>query len=111
MPDYKKMLYFIELHSPEGMQQYFNEGGNPNEIHGGVTLFTTLVEMYTRSPLFKLCVRIFSDAGLNFEDDALLAVLMDDTEKLKGIISRTFGIIDNTYSLFNNAYTPLTGGP
>ncbi len=104
------MLYSIELHSLEGIRQYFNEGGDPNEIHDGVGLFTTFVEMYTRSPLFKEGVKIFTDAGLNFEDDALLAVLMDDPERLNNIIYRTHGTINRTYSLFNNAYTPLTGG-
>jgi hypothetical protein len=53
MPEYKKMLYAMELHSPEDIQEYFNEGGNPNEIHSGIPLFTTFVEMYTRLSLFK----------------------------------------------------------
>jgi hypothetical protein len=110
MPDYNKMLYSIELHSLEGMRQYFNEGGSPNEVHDGVPLFTTLVEMYTRSPLFKEAVKIFSDEGLKFEDNALLAVLMDDPEKLEAIISRAPHLMDLPYSSFNNAYTPLTGG-
>jgi hypothetical protein len=65
MPDYKKMLYAMELLSLEGIQEYFNEGGNSNEIHSGVPLFTTFVEMYTRSPFFKEGVQIFADAGLN----------------------------------------------
>jgi hypothetical protein len=110
MPDYKKMLYSIELHSLLGIQQYFDEGGDPNEVHDGVPLFTTLVEMYTRSPLFKEAVRIFADAGLKFDDIALLAVLMDDPGKLETVISRNPQLTELTYSFFNNTYTPLTGG-
>jgi hypothetical protein len=110
MPDYKKMLYAIELHSLEGIQQYFNEGGNPNEVHDGLPLFTTFVEMYTRSPLFKEGVKIFADAGLKFGDGALLAVLMDDPEKLEAIILQSPHLTELTYSSFNNTYTPLTGG-
>jgi hypothetical protein len=110
MPDYKKMVYAIELHSLEGIQEYFNEGGNPNEIHSGVPLFTTFVEMYTRSPLFKEGVQIFADAGLKFDDEALLTVLMDDPGRLEAVVLKTPGLTEMTYSLFNNVFTPLAGG-
>jgi hypothetical protein len=110
MPDFKQMLYSIEVHSVDGIQNYFREGGNPNEVHDGIPLFTTMVEMYTRTPRFKECVWAFVEAGLIFENKALLAVLMDDSEKLKKIISTTAAITFATYTLFKNTYTPLTGG-
>jgi hypothetical protein len=110
MPDYKQMLYHIEVHDITGIQIYFEEGGDPNEVHGGVPLFTTMVEMYTRSPRFKECVKTFVDAGLQFDDPALLSVLMDDAEKLMRIIQDRPAVVSNTYTRFNNAYTPLSGG-
>jgi hypothetical protein len=110
MPDYKQVLYSIETHSIGGILKYFEEGGNPNEIHDGVPLFTVLIEMYTRTPRFKECVKAFVHSGLEFRDEALLSVLMDDATKLVDIADHTPSALTKTYSLFNNAYTPLTGG-
>jgi len=110
MPDYNQMLYDIEVHSVEGIRRYFEEGGNPNEVHEGMPLFTTMIEMYTRTPRFAACVRAFIDAGLAFEDEALLAVLTDDAEKLEVLIGNDPIIVSKTYSSYNNTYTPLTGG-
>ncbi|MGZ3749776.1 MAG: ankyrin repeat domain-containing protein [Mucilaginibacter sp.] len=110
MPDYNQILYDIEVHSVEGITRYFEEGGSPNEIHDGVPLFTTMVEMYTRTPRFKACVQAFIDHGLEFDDRALLAVLIDDPGKLESLVKRDQSIINKTYTLFNNTYTPLNGG-
>jgi len=110
MPDRNQILYDIEVHSTEGIRKYFEEGGNPNEIHDDVPLFTTMVEMYTRTPRFAACVKAFIDAGLEFEDKALLAVLIDDAERLETLVSNDPGIVSKTYSSYNNTYTPLTGG-
>jgi ankyrin repeat protein len=110
MPDYNQMLYDIEVHSVEGIRRYFEEGGNPNEVHDGMPLFTTMIEMYTRTPRFAACVRAFIDAGLAFEDEALLAVLTDDAEKLEVLIGNDPIIVSKTYSSYNNTYTTLTGG-
>jgi hypothetical protein len=111
MPNYTQLLYDIELHNASGINQYFKEGGSPNDVQNGTPVFTTMVEMYTRSPRFRDCVLTFINAGLNFEDQALLSVLIDDTEKLKKAISYDpSAAIAKTYSLFNNTYTPLTNG-
>ena len=50
MPDYKQILYLFEIHSAEGIQNYFREGGDPNEVHDGIPLFISMLEMYTRTP-------------------------------------------------------------
>jgi len=110
MPDYTQMLYDIEVHSVAGIRNYFAQGGSPNEVHNGEPLFTTMVEMYFRSPRFKDCVREFIDAGLQFDDLALLAVFTDDAGKLATLIANDPVIVSKTYSLFNNTLTPLTGG-
>ncbi|MCJ8210714.1 ankyrin repeat domain-containing protein [Mucilaginibacter sp. RS28] len=109
MPDYQQVLNDIEVHAFEGIKSYFEEGGNPNEVHDGVPLFTTMVEMYLRSPRFKTCVRTFINYGLEFDDDALLAVLADDAEKLENLIQADSEIIHRTYSRYNNTFTPLSG--
>ena len=110
MPDYTQMLYDIEVHSVEGIRRYFDHGGDPNEVHDGVPLFTAMVEMYFRSPRFKDCVRVFIDRGLEFEDQALLAVLTDDDERLEELLKTDHSIVDRRYSKFHNTFTPLTGG-
>jgi hypothetical protein len=110
MPDYKQMLYHIEVHSVAGIKKYFEEGGNPNEVHQGVPLFTTMVEMYTRTSRFKECIEAFVHAGLQYPDKALLYVLMDDAEKLQGVIDQDPDTVFSIHSEFNNTYTPLTGG-
>jgi hypothetical protein len=110
MPDYHQLLYNIEVHSVEGIRRYFEDGGDPNEMHDGVPLFTTMVEMYLRSPRFQQCVTVFIDHGLVFDDPALLAVLSNDAHHLEELIGADPGIVSKTYSRFNNTFTPLTGG-
>lgn len=110
MPDYTRLLYDIETHSVDGIRSYFEQGGNPNEIHDGTPLFNTMVEMYTRTPRFKDCVKAFIDAGLKFDDQALFAVFTDDAEKLNDLINNDPTIRSKTWSRYNNTYTPLTGG-
>jgi len=109
MADYSQLMYDIEVHSAEGLQKYFDKGGNPNEVLNGVPLFTTLVEMYLRSPLFKECVRVFIKHGLNFADQAFLAVLSDNAEKLEQELKVNANIVHQKYSVFRNTFTPLDG--
>ena len=109
MPDYTQMLYSIEVHSVEGIQDYFRQDGDPNEVHDGIPLFTTMVEMYTRTPRFKDCVRVFVNAGLIFENQSLLAIFLDDAQKLEEIIVASAQIVNERFSMFKNTYTPLSG--
>jgi len=111
MPDHNQILYAIEVHSVEGILRYFEGGGSPNDtLPDGKHLFTTMVEMYSRTPRFKDCVMAFIDAGLKFGDQALLAVLIDDAKKLEETINDNQAVTSKTYTLFNNTYTPLAGG-
>jgi len=111
MPDQTQMLYDIEVHSVEGIKRYFADGGSPNDkLPDGRPLFTMMVEMYTRGPRFKDCIRAFIDAGLEYEDEALLAVLAHDAAKLEGHLKDDNTIAQKTYTFYNNTYTPLTGG-
>ncbi|MBB6129592.1 ankyrin repeat domain-containing protein [Mucilaginibacter lappiensis] len=109
MPNHTQLLYDMEIHSVAGIRRYFDEGGTPNDVYNEVPVFITLLEMYTRTPRLKDCVQAFIDAGLDFEDNALLAVLADDVEKLKRSLENDpVLVVNKTYSLVNNAYTQLT---
>jgi len=111
MPDQNQLLYAIEVHSAEGIRKYFDEGGDPNGVFAdGMPIFTMMIEMYTRTPRFKDCVQQFINAGLEYNDKALLAVFIDDAKKLNELISADDSIVSKTYSVYNNTYTPLTGG-
>jgi len=111
MPGHHQLLYAIEVHSVEGIKQYFAGGGTPNDLlPDGMPVFTMMIGMYTRTPRFKDCIAAFINAGLVFEDKALLAVLTDDAGKLEEIIKEDPDIVNKTYLQYNNTYTPLTGG-
>ena len=107
MADYNQLLYSMEVHSAKGIQEYFRQGGDPNEVHNGVPLFTTMVEMYTRTPAFKDCVKTFVNEGLYFEHQSLLAVFLDDAQKLEKIITGSENVVAERFSIFKSTYTPL----
>jgi len=109
MGQYDQILYDIELHNVAGIKHYFDDGGNPNDDINGEPLFNTMVEMYTRTPRFKDCIRAFIDAGLQFENEELLAVLTDDADWLHMLLKADKSIVHQSFSLFDNTYTPLTG--
>lgn len=96
----------IELHSVEGIRGCFSQGVSPNDLFRGEPLIYELTGEYTRSPRFKDCVRTFVDHGLKFEDQALLAVLLDDAASLKQYISGNPETLSRRYTL-RCAYTPM----
>ncbi len=107
--DYKKdIIEQIELHDVDGIRNCFEHGVKPNDTFRGEPLIYELTSEYLRSPRFKECVRLFVDYGLEFEDKALLAVLLDDQSSLSQIISRDSGTLQRTFDL-RCAYTPLSG--
>lgn len=74
----QKIRIDFELHSVEGIRECFQNGVSPNEILNGKPLIYELISMYTRGPLFKNCIQAFVDFGLEFEDEILLSVLLDN---------------------------------
>ncbi len=61
---------------------------------------------YTRTSRFKDCVKAFVEHGLNFNDKALQAVLLDDFDSLDAELNARPGIVEKRYTL-RCAYTPL----
>jgi hypothetical protein len=102
----KYIITQIELHSIEGIKKCFKEGVSPNDLFRDEPLVYELTSEYTRSPRFKVCVKAFVDAGLEFEDKALLSVLLDDTKALKQELAANPSIVSKSYSL-RCAYTPI----
>lgn len=96
----------IELHAVEDLHKLFSQGVDPNDHYNGVPLIYELTSEYARSPVFKACVRAFVDHGLEFEDKALLAVLLDDGDSLKKHITQHPETVTKRYNL-QCAYTPM----
>jgi hypothetical protein len=102
----KKILLSFELHSPEGIKDCFDNGVNPNDIFNGKPLVYGLVNMYSRGPAFKECMKVLVQYGLEFEDPILLAVLLDDAELLDKYLIKDNSALLNKYSL-DCTFTPL----
>lgn len=106
MDNLSEIITCFELHSVEGIKECFAKGVNPNEIIKGKPLIYELINMYSRGPLFKECVKAFVDYGLDFEDKVLLAVLTDDAALLDAQLSNDKGALLKKYS-FDCTFTPL----
>ena len=102
----KKILIDFEMHSVDGIKECFENGVNPNDSLHGKPLIYSLIEMYTRGPLFKKCIKVFVDYGLEFEDKILLAVLLDDSKTLDDLLKDNSSALQNKYS-FDCTFTPL----
>lgn len=102
----EELIGQIELHSVNGIRECFENGIDPNEDFRGEPLIYELTSEYTRTPRFKDCVQVFVDYGLEFDDRALLAVLLDDVVMLQESLGRDPGLISKKYTL-RCAYTPL----
>lgn len=106
MDYFKKIITDIELHNVEGIRICFQNGVNPNDSLGNKPLINQLTSEYLRSNRFKQCVQAFVDFGLEYEDKALLSVLLDDANLLKTFLKKNPDLTDSRYTL-KCSYTPL----
>ena len=102
----QRIIGHFETHSTEGIRECFENGVNPNQWHRGKPLIYELINMYLRSERFKDCVRAFVDFGLQFNDKALLAVLLDDAVRLNALLNTSKELLNKKYE-FDCAFTPL----
>lgn len=102
----QKIKIAFETHSPKGIKECLDQGLNPNEIIDGRPLVDELINMYFRSPLFKICMQTLVENGLQFEDEILLAVLTDNAVSLDQQLSAKPEAIHNKYTL-PCTFTPL----
>jgi hypothetical protein len=102
----QKISTDFELHSVEGIIDCLKHGVDPNTVVNGQPLIFDLINMYTRGPLFKACIQVFVDYGLASEDQALLAVLLDDAAALDGILSTDKQVLQKKYTC-GGTFAPL----
>lgn len=101
-----KIITAFELHAVEDIHDCFENGVDPNQIVKGKPLVYELINMYSRGPAFKKCIRAFVDHGLDFEEKVLLAVLADDADMLDSLLKDNKDLLHRTYTL-DCAFTPL----
>lgn len=102
----QRIITAFELHSVEEINYCFDHGIDPNQQVNGKPLMDELITMYTRGPRFKQCIKAFVDRGVHVEDQALLAVLLDDAEKLDSILTKNTEVVSKQYSM-PCTFTPL----
>ncbi|WP_299530004.1 ankyrin repeat domain-containing protein [Ulvibacterium sp.] len=107
MDSLQEIVRQIELHSFDGIRDCFQSGITPNDTYKGEPLIYELISAYLRGPKFKKCVRVFVEFGLEFEDKALLSVLLDNSDTLRAYITDHTEIVHEKYTL-KCAYTPLS---
>lgn len=100
------IITLLELHAVDGIRNCFEHGLEANSLHNGQPLIYELLSEYTRSPRFNDCVKAFVDAGLRFDDRALLAVLLNNAVMLEEELKKDPSIPSKRIS-FRAAYTPL----
>ena len=100
----QKIVGEIEEHSVEGIKECFSNGVNPNEYYNNEPLIYELTSEYARTSRFKDCVKAFVDYGLDFDDKALLAVLLDDASFLHAQLNDNPEALAKSYTL-RCAYT------
>jgi len=102
----QKIITAFELHSVETIKECFENGISPNQLNNGKPLIYDLINMYSRGPLFKKCIKTFVDYGLEFDDKVLLAVLLDDSSSLDRQLAANREALAKKYS-FDCTFTPL----
>ena len=102
----QKIITAFELHSVDEIKECFENGIDPNTTVNGKPLIYELINMYSRGPLFKTCIQVFVDYGLDFEDKILLAVLLDNYRMLEVQLANKKDAISNKYS-YDCTFTPL----
>ncbi len=102
----KKISTAFELHSVEDIANCFESGIDPNTVAHGKPLIEELINMYTRGPRFKRCIQVFVDYGLDFNDQVLLAVLLDDAHLLDKLLVQNTNALAKKYT-FQCTFTPL----
>lgn len=107
MDNLQKLIIAFETHAAAGIRECFKNGIDPNQQYAGKPLIYALINMYLRSPSFRDCIKVFVEFGLEFEDKALLSVLLDDAILLDRLLTEHKILIAEKYSL-DCAFTPLS---
>ncbi len=62
--------------------------------------------MYNRSPALKDCIQAFVDYGLNFDDNLLLQLFLENKREIQELLDKNPKLLHKKYTL-NSTFTPL----
>jgi hypothetical protein len=102
----QKIVEAFETQDLAEIRICFENGISPNQLHKGKPLIYELINMYSRGPVFRQCVQIFVDFGLDFDDKILLSVLLNDAKSLNQLLTGNPEAVSKKYSL-DCTFTPL----
>jgi hypothetical protein len=83
------LLGAFEEHSPDGIRAVLAAGVSPTEPIKGDRPIDALIAMYLRSSRFAECLQVMLDAGAEVGDPLLQAVLLDDDQELRDLLSKS----------------------
>lgn len=101
-----KIILAFELKDVASIKNCFENGISPNDTVNNRPLLIELVNQYPRGPKVKECVKTFVDYGLEFEDQILLSVFLDDAVALDKHLIANPQALNLKYSL-DCTFTPL----
>ena len=102
------LLGAFEIHSVDAIRGILDGGLDANAPVRGKSPIEWLLEMYTRSDRFPLCVRILLDRGARLSDPALGPILLDDVAALIAMVRADASVLTHRTNLVS-AFTPLMG--
>ena len=104
----EEFLWGAEIHSTEKISASLSNGMNPNATFKEKTPIEWMVEMYLRSTRFSDCLRLLLDAGATYPDPLFIAVLLNDSDRIKYETSKDLSQLQRKINL-PCAFTPLQG--
>lgn len=105
----REFLLACELHDPRRLGTALAAGLDPVAPFGGKTPVAWLLEMYTRSDRFPMCLRMLLDRGARVGDALVTAVLLDDAAGVRAAVSLDDGTALAQRVTLPSAFTPLEG--
>jgi hypothetical protein len=102
------LLGAFEEHSVAGIRALVAAGASPTALINGKTPIVHLIEMYLRSPRFPACLRVLMDAGATTGNPLLDALLLDEDERLRQLLSTAPTGVDEKLHV-SSAFTSCEG--
>lgn len=102
------LLEAFEVHSPDGIEKALAAGTSPVDAIDGRKPIDHLIEGYLRSPRFAECVGVMLNAGAVIDDPLLESVLLDDSSRLRRLVTESPQRVDQKLDLLV-AFTSCRG--
>lgn len=104
----QRLLNAFETHDVRDIRALLDSGMSVHAPIKGLTPLNALLEMYTRSDQFPLCVRLLLQRGAVLDDPRLEAVLLNDAPALAAALDRDQTLLTHRVSM-RSTFTPLMG--